>query len=136
MICQRTYVGDGKDDEKVMGPQGLCTFDRTIGCRSSNVIYGIWCAKCKIVCYVGETGDNLYARTQNHLSSIRAHSPAVCLPVRMHFREHNHSIDDAWVVGLERVWERNVEYRRARERRWIDLLGTGRSAGGVNTKCR
>ena len=78
------------------------------------------------MCYVGETGDPLYIRTQNHLSSIRTHSPTVCLPVRMHFREQNHSIDDAWVVGLERLWERNVDFRWARERRWIGLLGAGR----------
>ena len=134
VICQKTYGGEGK--EKVEGPNGKCTYDGTIGCRSSNIIYGIWCAKCQTVCYVGETGDTLYTRAQNHLSSIRVPNPTICLPVRLHFREDGHSIDDAWVVGLERVWERNVEYRRAREKRWIGLLGTGRMAGGMNKKCK
>ena len=40
VVCQRTYVGDGKDEEKIMGPQGVYTFDRTIGCRSRSIIYG------------------------------------------------------------------------------------------------
>ena len=100
------------------------TFDRTIGCRSVNVIYGIWCSACRYVRYVGETGGCLYTRIQNHLSSIRTSSPAVSLPVKHHFLAPGHNIDDVRVVGLEMMWSRDVEYRRAREKRWMNLLGT------------
>ena len=112
----------------------VTTFDRTIGCRSVNVIYGIWCVYCKCVCYVGETGGCLYARIQNHLSSIRAISPATSLPVRRHFCSPGHSIDDLKVVGLERVWQQNVDYRRAREKRWMNLLGTQGAVSGLNKR--
>ena len=67
VICRRMFT-----EEKVVGARAghVTTFDRTIGCRSVNVIYGIWCEICKCVCYVGETGGCLYTRIQNHLSSI------------------------------------------------------------------
>ena len=132
VICGRMYDAS----ERVVGPQPGCetTYDRTIGCKSVNVVYGIWCDVCKIVCYVGETGGCLYTRVQNHLSSIRAENPAVCLPVRNHFHSPHHSISDVRVVGLERVWSDNVEYRRARERRWMNLLGTQGAVNGLNKR--
>ena len=73
-------------------------------------------------------------RVQNHLSSIRAENPTVCLPVRNHFHSPLHSISDVRVVGLERVWSENVEYRRARERRWMNLLGTQGAVNGLNKR--
>ena len=88
----------------------------------------------RCVCYVGETGGCLYTRIQNHLSSIRADSPAVVLPVRSHFCAPGHSVSDVRVVGLERVWRPNVEYRRVRERRWMDLLGTNGAVHGLNKR--
>jgi len=132
VICKRMYA----ETERVTGAQAKCvtTYDRTIGCRSVNVIYGIWCGVCRCVCYVGETGGCLYTRVQNHLSSIRASNPAVALPVRSHFCASGHSINDVRVIGLERVWRQNVEYRRARERRWMHLLGTNGAVGGMNKR--
>ena len=41
---------------------------------------------------------------------------------------------DVRVVGLERVWRQNVEHRRARERRWMNLLGTHGAIGGLNKR--
>ena len=132
VICCRMY----DEREQVVGPQAgyVTTYDRTIGCKSANVIYGIWCDVCKCICYVGETGGCLYARVQNHLSSIRVDSPTVSLPVRNHFHSPHHSINDVRVVGLERVWRNNVEYRRARERRWMNLLGTQGGVNGLNKR--
>ena len=83
---------------------------------------------------MGETGDKLYTRTQNHLSSIRATSHAMSLPVRSHFIAEGHSIEDVRIVGLERVWGRSVFHRRARENRWMNLLGTRQEAGGMNKR--
>ena len=132
VICRRMYG----DEERVVGMRSECvtTYDRTVGCRSVNVIYGIWCDVCKCVCYVGETGGRLYTRIQNHLSSIRADNPAVPLPVRSHFRSAGHGVDDVRVVGLERVWRQSVEYRRVRERRWMSLLGTRGGDEGLNKR--
>ena len=132
VICRRMFT----DADRIVGAQKHCitTYDRTIGCRSVNVVYGIWCGVCRCVCYVGETGGSVYTRTQNHLSSIRANNPAVVLPVRAHFHGPGHSIDDVFVVGLERVWRDSVEYRRVRERRWMNLLGTSGAEGRLNKR--
>ena len=132
VICKRMYT----EGDMVTGAQEgyVTTYDRTIGCKSANVIYGVWCAVCRCVCYVGETGGCLYTRVQNHLSSIRATNPTVALPVRYHFCAPGHSITDVRVIGLERVWQQNVEYRRARERRWMHLLGTNGAVGGLNKR--
>ena len=56
------------------------------------------------------------------------------LPVRRHFLERGHAIDDLRVVGLERVWRSEVDYRRAREMRWMRLLGTANAVGGLNVQ--
>ena len=131
VICRRMYRGGGMVQG---GHKKMCYYDVTVGCKSCNVIYGIWCEICQEVIYVGETGGPIYARVQNHLSSIRSTNPPVDLPVRRHFLEPGHTIDDLRVVGLERVWRSEVDYRRAREMRWMRLLGTANAVGGLNVR--
>ena len=116
------------------GGQSVCTYDRSIGCRSRNVIYGIMCEVCECVVYVGETGGQFYQRVQNHLSTIRCGK--VEMEVAAHFNETGHQITDAKFVGLEKVWKSWTIYRRVREQRWIGLLGTdhGAGTGGLNKK--
>ena len=80
----------------MQGPKRVCAYDRTIGCKSGNVIYGVWCNTCKRVCYVGETGGTLYARLANHLSTIRTSKTAVQYPVAVHFTSAGHSIADVF----------------------------------------
>ena len=132
VICRRLYQGA----VKVQGPKRVCTYDRTIGCKSSNVIYGVWCNTCKCVCYVGETGGTLYARLANHLSTIRTSKTAAQYPVAVHFTSAGHSLEDVLFVGLERVWCIDPAYRRIREARWINMLGTSQLQGGLNVKTK
>ena len=133
VICRRMF----SESALIQGPsKSSCTFDRTIGCKSFNVIYGVYCKVCHCLCYVGETGGALYARLANHLSTIRTNSSAMEFPVAGHFNSTGHSLDDILFVGLERVWKKEVIYRRLRERRWIDLLGTSRQQGGLNIKLK
>ena len=89
--------------EKLTGPSKNeeCTYDKTIGCRSRNVVYGIICGVCECVVYVGETGGTLYVRAQNHLSTIRCKRTE--MEVAAHFNGDGHSIKDASFVGLEKV---------------------------------
>ena len=79
---------------------------------------------------MGETGGTLYKRSQNHLSSVRC--KRVELEVASHFNGEGHSGDDIRVIGLEKVYKNWVAYRRAREQRWMDLLGTYQHNGGLN----
>ena len=58
VVCRRMF----HEKDTVRGPLGTCTYDKSIGCLTNNVIYGIFCKKCDGVCYVGETGGKLYTR--------------------------------------------------------------------------
>ena len=121
------------DGETVPGKEGPLHYDRTIGCKTSNLVYGIWCVKCDKVVYVGQTGDTIYKRTQNHLSSIRC-SREGRIPVSRHFSGEGHSENDFRVVGLERTWGNSEERRKFREMRWIALLGTQKESDGENVR--
>ena len=118
------------ETDKVTGPgkKEACTYDRTIGCKSRNVVYGIVCGACKCVVYVGETGGLLYQRVQNHLSTIRCKRNE--MDVAAHFNGAGHQITDAKFVGLEKVWRSWTTYRRVREQRWVGLFGTHQGEGG------
>ena len=128
VICRTFYEG-----ESVPGVQGAVHYDKTIGCKTSNLVYGIWCDKCKRVIYVGQTGDTIYRRTQNHLSSIRC-SRTGRIPVNRHFAEMGHSEGDFKIVGLERTWGNSEERRKVREMRWVELLGTQKEDDGMNVR--
>ena len=129
-VCRVMYKGQ----DRITGPGGKrsCTYDRTIGCKSRNVIYGIFCEVCGYVIYVGETGGVLYQRIQNHLSTIRC--GRIEMEVAAHFTGKGHHLSDARFVGLEKVWRSWVTYRRVREQRWVGLFDTHRKVGGLNKK--
>ena len=83
--------------------------------------------------YVGQTGDTIYRRTQNHLSSIRC-SRTDTIPVNRHFSERGHSESDFKIVGLVRTWGNSEERRKVREMRWVELLGTQKEGEGENVR--
>ena len=129
VICRRWYSGD-----TLGGPDGPVYYDKSIGCRSKNVVYGLLCNSCEVVVYVGQTGDKMYTRMENHLSSIRGNTHTNKLPVSRHFNRGACSIDDVVFVGLERVWGRSETERKVREQRWVELLGTNKAGGGENVR--
>lgn len=127
-ICKVFYAG-----ETVPGAGGVVHYDKTIGCKTSNLVYGIWCVQCSKVVYVGQTGDTIYRRVQNHLSSMRRNREGR-IPVNRHFSEKGHSTDDFRVIGLERTWGNSEDRRKFREMRWVGLLGTQRDSDGENVR--
>ena len=92
--------------DKMMSPGRNieCTYDKSIGCRSRNVVYGIVCDVCDCVVYVGETGGMFYHMVQNHLSHIRCGRTE--MEVASHFDSDGHRITDAKFIGLEKVWKK------------------------------
>ena len=91
--------------------------DVSINCRTQNIIYGIYCAECESLVYVGETRNMLKTRIHSHLSNIRHNN--IHEPVPRHFDQSDHSIKDFYYVGLERMKEERTLYRRQREARLI-----------------
>ena len=130
--CVCKVIGIRADKMTGPGRRVLCTYDRSIGCRSRNIIYGVYCEVCEVIVYVGETGGQFYQRVQNHLSSIRCEKTE--LHVAAHFNSVKHGISDVKFVGLEKVWKNWTIYRRIREQRWMTLLGTHQGEGGLNSK--
>ena len=101
-----------------------------IKCDAKNLIYGIYCEKCKNMIYVRETINNLYQRHQLNLSRIRTGRNLE--PVSAHFRNENHSVRDYGIIGIEKT-NKNEEYRKTREIFLINKLKTWKPLG-LNVK--
>ena len=100
-----------------------------ITCTSTNVVYALYCKRCKQYVYVGETGDTLYQRHLLNLSRIRTkHSD----PVAQHFTTDGHDVSDFRIIGLEKL-NGSAIYRKTMETLWKDKLRTYRPYG-INVK--
>ena len=77
---------------KVLGNQAL-------SCSTTSVVYLITCRRCGIQ-YVGETGQQLRKRMNNHRASIRNLQPQ---PIYKHFNSDGHSLEDLTMQPIERV---------------------------------
>ena len=100
-----------------------------INCKSSNVVYGIFCKKCDKIVYVGETGSTLYQRHVLNLSLIRRQTDD---PVATHFYTDSHSVKDYSIIGIEKLYKDDT-YRRFRENLWKKKLNTY-APSGINKR--
>ena len=99
-------------------------------CMSTNVVYLIHCARCDNK-YVGETGNTLRDRMNQHRSDIRKLGNT---PVSEHFNKDGHAMRDLRVTILESGpfspdAELDPIYRRNKESIWIDKLKTAQPRG-------
>ena len=106
--------------------------DKINNCGTSNVVYLITCNACS-VSYVGETGNQLRIRLNNHRSDIRHNNDT---QVARHFNEAGHSYADLRITILESgpfSDDTSLEtiYRGNCESKWITRLKT-RQPGGLN----
>ena len=107
------------ETNRFAGPDGKeYTIRNYINCKSTNVIYAIFCKRCQKYVYVGETGDTLYQRQLLNLSMIRRRRDD---PVAKHFFENHHNTGDFSVVGLEKLFG-SKEHRQTREKLWIKKI--------------
>ncbi|OCT63630.1 hypothetical protein XELAEV_18044728mg, partial [Xenopus laevis] len=69
-------------------------------CASSNVVYMITCTRCSTGgIYIGETGQKLHTRMNDHRHKIK--SKSCDTPVGQHFCIRNHSLQDMQVLILK-----------------------------------
>jgi hypothetical protein len=94
-------------------------------CKTTNLIYLISCNICGKQ-YVGETGDSLNKRLNNHRSSIRSKpgSPHYKLPVGKHFRLKNHCVSSFTIVPLDHNSNWDPQQRKRKEKYWIHQMRT------------
>ena len=108
--------------------------DKINNCCTSNVVYLITCNACSVI-DVGETGNQLRTRLNNHRSDIRHNNDT---QVARHFNEAGHSYADLRITILESgpfSDDTSLEtiYRRNCESKWITRLKT-RQPGGLNIR--
>ena len=90
-------------------------------CQTWNAVYGIKCAKCDRVMYVGETERTIAEKLKEHLADVRHERNKA---VAIHFNEPGHDISDFQIVILEKCTDRSRYYRKIRELFWIERLNT------------
>ena len=71
----------------------------SMNCGTENIIYLITCRKCGIQ-YVGETGQSLRKRLNNHRNRLKILS---CQYLYQHFNSDGHTEDDFNIVPIEEV---------------------------------
>ena len=101
-------------------------FNEKINCKTTNIVYGVICLKCKELKYVGETGTTVYERMQNHLSTIRRNHETT---IAIHFNGKDHDIKDFSIICIEQIKNNNQHLRKIRESFWIKKLRTMQPRG-------
>ena len=102
---------DGKD-------MGLSS---KMDCRTVGAIYGMYCKKCAKVVYVGKTKNRIMERFNGHRADLRKGDET---KPAFHFKKDGHCEEDMEVIGLEHVTGDDDVYRVARERWWMNQMGT------------
>ena len=104
------------------------TVRNRVDCKSSNLVYAVFCERCRAYVYVEETGGTLYQRHVLNLSRIRTRHAD---PVAAHFYTDGHSVAVFRVMGLEKL-HGSDDYWRTMEQLWKGKLRTYRPYG-INT---
>ena len=105
------------------------TIRHRMTCETANIIYLLYCSKCKESQYVGETKNTLKQRFYLHRSNINKNTGTL---VCQHFNQADHSLDDMKCIPIEKVHSVVHSRRLAREAFWIQKLKT-LSPYGLNT---
>ena len=90
-------------------------------CRTVGAIYGMYCKKCAKVVYVGKTKNRIMERFNGHRADLRKGDET---KPAFHFKKDGHCEEDMEVIGLEHVTGDDDVYRVARERWWMNQMGT------------
>ena len=96
-------------------------------CKSSNIIYVKTWRRCGQQ-YVGETGQPLHHRVNNHRFNI-AHSRTEESTLAEHFNSDEHALSDLTVVVTDQIYSHDACLLKIRESRWIRTLGTSYPSG-------
>ena len=87
-----------------------------------NVVYMIQCRKFGQQ-YVGETGQALHFRLNNHRADI-IHKKKEEKPVAAPYNNQGHSVEDRTVMVIEKLWKDDPVLRKIRENKWMRTQDT------------
>ena len=119
VICREHMVERTTFDSHTTGEVFQCR--QAISCDDCNLIYLLYCSKCKQSQYVGETQNTLKTRFYLHRSHILKNTGT---HVTKHFNSKNHTLQDMRCMPIEKLRTNNREHRQRRERFWQHKLKT------------
>ena len=95
-------------------------------CLTENVIYLLFCSKCKCKQYVGESKNTMRIRFAGHRSDIKLKQKKTGkIPyIIEHFSSPGHSLQDMRALPIEQVCHNETAFRKSRERFWYTKLRT------------
>ena len=93
----------------------------SVNCSSSNVIYMVGCKKCTQQ-YVGETERSVKERFREHRGYVAANLKNKA--TGQHFNEPGHSVSDMTITVIEKVFNKDPQYRKQREKMFINKFNT------------
>ena len=93
----------------------------SVSCTTNNVVYLIGCKKCTQQ-YIGETERTVKERFLEHKGYVTTRTMSKA--TGRHFNEKGHSVSDMTLTILEKVFNQNPQYRKQREKMWINLFNT------------
>ena len=99
----------------------IMNIETKMDCQTVGAIYGMYCKRCKKVVYVGKTKNKISERFNGHRADLRGEDES---KPAYHFKRDGHTEDDMEVVGLEHVPGEDDVFRIARERWWMNRMGT------------
>ena len=115
---------------KASASSEIVDINTKVTCRDSNIIYLITCLHCREQ-YIGETEKSLKIRFGQHQEYVNKRD--VSKATGHHFNERGHSVLDMRVTILEKLFNKDVNYRKERESMWIRKFNT--KYKGINRSC-
>ena len=91
------------------------TIRHHLTCTTNNLLYLLFCCKCKGWQYVGETGMRLKDRFYGHRHAIKNTSATRRTYVMDHFQQPDHSLGDMRCFPFEKVYSPEESIRLKRE---------------------
>ena len=125
-ICPFVKV---KKAVKSTASRTIVDINMPVNCQTKNVIYCIECNKCTMQ-YIGETDRSLQTRFSEHRGYVT--NKMLRKATGNHFNQPGHTISNMEVTILEKVHNRNGQFRKAREKMFIEDYNT--KYKGMNRK--
>ena len=108
----------------------VVAINKPVNCQTKNLIYCISCKKCPTKQYIGETDRTLQARFADHRGYVN--NKHLTKATGVHFNRPGHDIADMEVTILEKVFSRDSQFRKNREKMFIQDFNT--KYKGLNKK--
>ena len=93
----------------------------TVDCSTNNIIYLLGCKKCPQQ-YIGETERTLKDRFAEHRGYVNTNNQTKTTGV--HFNSKGHSVSDMLITVIEKVHNKDPQFRKQREKLYIQKFNT------------